>query len=221
MPSRPPSRSRSQPRTERSAGRQNRTGATWTTTFTGLTDGARSVCASQSDWAGNTGTSAPVAFTVAPVVGLTATNANNRLAAGDTFTVTFGQTMNPASICAGWNGTTTRNTLTVTVTNNDPMTGNNDSVTVVDSGCTFNFGKVNLGSQGWVTATTSYAGSGGNASTAVMNAGLTTLTIKVGNGTQGPNNVPASTWTYTPSTSITDALGTALAGSFGFTNLRF
>ena len=62
--------------------------------------------------------------------------------------MTFGQAMNPATICTGWNGTTTRSTLTVTVTNNDPTTGNNDSLTVTDSGCAFNFGKIDLGSQG-------------------------------------------------------------------------
>jgi type II secretory pathway component PulJ len=206
----------------------NRAGTTWSVASPVMTAGAKSVCASQSDTAGNTGRSAARGFTV-DTTGPTPTTlfvqnggTLGRVDKGDTVAVTFSEPVNPASVCAGWNGTSSRSSVTVTITNNDPTTGGNDSLTVTDASCpTFNFGKINLGSASWVTATTSYSGNGNNASTAVFNAALTTLTVKLGNGTAGPTGVAATTMTYTPAPAIADAFGNTATGTISPTNQRF
>ncbi|MGZ6886623.1 MAG: prepilin-type N-terminal cleavage/methylation domain-containing protein [Acidimicrobiia bacterium] len=201
-----------------------RTGTTWSVVSGTMTVGAKSVCASQSDWAGNVGTSAARNFSSGQVTNLAVANGgtNGRIDKGDTVTVTFAQAMNPGTLCAAWNGTTSRSTITVRVKNNDPATNGNDSLTVTDSACTFNFGTIDLGAATWVTADTTYSGNGNNASTAVMNAGLTTLTIKLGTpSATAASGIAAQTMTYTPNPAMRDSVGTAMTGSYTFPGLRF
>ena len=202
----------------------NRVGAAWTVASPVMTGGAKAVCVTQSDLAGNIGTSAPRTFSVdatAPTVtAVVLANASGQVAKGDSVAITFSEAINPASLCLGWNGTS-RNTIVVTITNNDPATANNDSLTVTDPGCTFNFGKINLGTPNWVTATTSYSGGGGNASTAAFSLANTKLTIVLGNGTAGALAIPAQTVIYTPSPLITDAVGNAIGGAYSFVTQRF
>lgn len=205
----------------------NRTAGTWTVPSPVMTSGAKAVCASQDDWTTgptNTGTSATRTFTVdatAPTVtSVVLTNANGQVAKGDSVAITFSEAINPASLCLGWNGTS-RNSITVTITNNDPTTANNDSLTVTDSGCAFNFGKINLGTPNWVTATSTYSGNGGNASTAAFSLANTKLTVVLGAGTSGTAGIPTQTVIYTPSPVITDAVGNAISGAYSFITQRF
>ena len=203
-------------------------GGAWSVASTAMTSGTRFVCANQSDAYGNSGQSPAVSFTVdaTPPSPTTLAIANGgtlgRVDKSDTVTITFSETINPASLCSGWNGAS-RGSVTVTINNNDAATGGNDSLTVTDASCTggFNFGKVNLGSANWVTATTSFSGNGGNASTAAMSAGNTVLTIRLGGGTSGTAGVAATTMIYTPAAAIADMVGNLVTGTATRTNQRF
>lgn len=196
-----------------------RVATAWTIPSGTMSPGSKCVVATQTDWLVNTGTSGPVSFTAGYVANVVLANRDGQLAKADTVTVTFGQAMNPGTLCTSWNGTGSRSTITVAVTNG--VGAANDTLTVTDSACAFKFGTLDLGSPNWVTATTSFSGSGGNASTAVFDATLTTLTIKVGNGTSGPVNVAAQTAIYTPDPAMKDGVGTAMSGIYSFINQRF
>jgi prepilin-type N-terminal cleavage/methylation domain-containing protein len=201
-------------------------GGTWSVPTGTMAPGAKSVCATQTDWLSNVGSAGPVNFTAGQVTNLTVTNGGTlgRVDKGDAIAVTFGQAMNPSTLCTGWNGTTARSstTLFVTITNNDPTTVGNDSLTVTDATCAggLNFGKIDLGSNAWVTASTTFSGNGGNASSVQLDATLTVLTVKLGAGS-GAGGVAAQTMTYTPSTAMKDGGGNAMAGSYTFPGLRF
>ena len=88
-----------------------RTGTTWTVNSAALAYGAKSVCATP-DRLGrqHRARAGPVNFTVGQVTDVVITNGGTpgRADKGDTVTVTFGQAMNPATLCTGWNGTTAR-----------------------------------------------------------------------------------------------------------------
>jgi prepilin-type N-terminal cleavage/methylation domain-containing protein len=204
-----------------------RVGTAWSVTSASMANGAKAVCATQTDWVGHSATAGPVGFTAAQVTNLALANGGTagRVDKGDTVTVTYGQAMAPASFCAGWNGTTARSTTTVivTVTNNDPTTNGNDSLTIADASCVggFNLGKIDLGTTAWVAATTTYSGNGGNASSVVFDATLKVLTMKLGTGSGSGNNVPAQTVIYTPSAAIRDAANTAITGTSSFSGQRF
>lgn len=206
----------------------NLVGTNWSVASGVMTNGAKSVCATQTDWVGHSATAGPVNFTVGQVTNLAITNGGTvgRVDRGDTVAVTYGQAMNAASFCTGWNGTTARSSTTVivTVTNNDATTNGNDSLTIADSTCAggFNFGKIDLGTTAWVATTTTFSGNGGNASSVAFGPGLTVLTIRLGNpSATAANGVAAQTVVYTPSTLIRDALNVAITGTYPFTNQRF
>jgi hypothetical protein len=113
-----------------------RTGTSWSTTAATLTSGTYTATASQSDASGNTGTSAPHTFTV-DTIAPTATDvaAANRGAtagkaeAGDVITFTFSEPIDPATVLAGWDGTSTAVQMRITAGVLAP-----DPFTVLDSG---------------------------------------------------------------------------------------
>ena len=204
-----------------------RTGTTWSVASGAMTAGAKSVCATQSDTAGNTGAAGPINFTAGQVTNLVVTNGGTlgRVDRGDTVAITFGQAMSPASICTGWNGTAARTgtTVRVVITDNDAATAGNDSLTVTDTLCpNLVVGKIDLGATTWVSANTSFFASGGNSSKVQFDPTLKTLTITLGTGSGSGTGVPAQTMTYTPAIAMTASVGTPMTATpYAFANLRF
>jgi Bacterial Ig-like domain len=113
-----------------------RSGASWSTTPAALTSGTYTAQASQSDAGANTGSSAPHTFTV-DTIAPTATDvaaANGganagKAEAGDVITFTFSEPIDPATVLAGWNGTSTAVQVKITAGVLAP-----DPFTVLDSG---------------------------------------------------------------------------------------
>jgi hypothetical protein len=113
-----------------------RTGASWSTTAATLTSGTYTAQASQSDSGANTGSSAPHTFTV-DTIAPTATDvaAGNggatagKIEAGDVITFTFSEPIDPATVLAGWNGSSTAVQVKVTAGILAP-----DPFTVLDNG---------------------------------------------------------------------------------------
>ncbi len=206
-----------------------RTGTTWSVASGAMAAGPQSMCATQTDTAGNTGFAGPVNFTAGQVVNLAITNGGTlgRIDRNDTVAITFGQTMNPVTLCTGWNGTTVRTgaTVRVVITDNDVATAGNDSLTVTDTTCpTLNVGKINLGSTTWVSGTASFFNGGGNSSRVQFDGTLRVLTITVGSLGSGTVNsgVAAQTMTYTPVAAMTDAAANPMTLTpYSFPTLRF
>lgn len=200
-------------------------GATWSSTLAALTAGTYTAQATQTDSAGNTGTSAPSTFTV-PVFapsGLALANAGGTSGAGkaekgDTVAITFSRDVGVASLCSTWTGNGTDQTMggngtggsdNVVVTITD--SGSNDVLTVTAANCTVNLGSVALGGN-YVGSTRTFSGSGGNASSLAWSATSRTLTVTLGNASGSVNaSVAAGSPTYTPSAAILDTNGNAVA----------
>ena len=137
-----------------------RTGATWTTTLTtALAAGTYTAQATQTDTAGNTGTSTANTFTVdttkPAAAGIAAANkaggTAGKIENGDTLTFTYSEPITAASVWSGWNGASTA----VNVRFTDVATA--DTVTVLSP----TTGTVKLGTVAtkgnYVTATTTFA----------------------------------------------------------------
>ena len=103
------------------------------------------------------------------------------------------------------------------VTLTDGTGGTNDKVTVTTaSGCSFNFGTIDLGSNAYISGGgATFSGNGSNASSIAWNSGTNTLTITLGSrsgsGTTAP--VASSNAVYTPDAAITDTYGVAVSGT--------
>ncbi len=138
---------------------------------------------------------------------------------GDQIIVTFSKTMKVTSFCSTWTGDSNNQSLsgngnvTVTVTNGTGTT--NDSVTVAATTCTFNFGSINLGNNGYVTGSNAtFSGSGANASTIAWTAATHVLTMTLGSASGGTlNTVASSTAVFTASSSITSTAGGIITNS--------
>jgi len=149
-----------------------------------------------------------------------------RIGADDTVTISFNEALDASTICSSWSndGTTqsrSGSSITVSVTNNAA----NDSLAVsASNGCTLHLGTIALGAD-YVSSNHTYNGSGGNSSSISWDPGAQTITIGLGSssGSTGENtNVPASTPSYTASTSIQDLVGNAIAaGPYSGTSTRF
>jgi hypothetical protein len=147
-----------------------------------------------------------------------------RIGQGDTVTIAYNEALDASTICSSWANdgsaqSRSGSSVTVSVTNNAA----NDSLAVSTSnGCTLHVGTVALGAD-YVTANKSYNGSGGNSSSIGWDPAARTMTITLGSGTSGENtNVPASTPSYTASTSIQDLVGNAIAaGPYSGSSTRF
>jgi hypothetical protein len=127
---------------------------------TAVSDGDYDFRATTTDAAGNATTSSTVTRHVDnPPVAVDVQAANgsgtpNRPDAGDVVTYTFSEPMAPASILAGWNGTTKTN-ITVKVVDG----GNNDTVQVFDGATQLNIGTHDLKADFITTGTASLASS--------------------------------------------------------------
>ena len=153
----------------------------------------------------------------------------------DTITVQYTGPIAVSSLCSTWTGDTSNQLINgnnvVGVTIQEPGPGN-DYVTVSTSGAAcggdFNFGRVTLGADGYLTSTTiqTFRGTGGNASTIAYDASTYTLTITLGRnettpGDDGSNEVAANTVAvYTPDVAITGVGGLAVTGTASTANVR-
>jgi hypothetical protein len=179
----------------------NRGGGSWSTTAATLADGTYTAQASQTDAAGNVGTSTANTFTVdttgPAVIALTNGPHDGTVDAGDTLAVTFGEALNPTTVPA--NGT-------LTFTNGS---GNgNDTFSL--SGVTN--GSLTTGVTGWVrnnrsvTYSVSYS----------LGAGNTQVTATVGTCTSGCSNAGtvagAGSVAFAPASTLKDPAGNPASG---------
>ncbi len=145
-------------------------------------------------------------------------------AQGDRVDITLSETLAVASMCSTWSGNASNQSLAgngdvvVTITNS----GTNDVLTVSSGTCTFNLGSIALGGD-YVTATTTFSGNGSNKSSISWTVSTKVLSITLGNASAATRTgVAAGTPVWTPSTSITDVAGNAMAATaFTGTSSRF
>jgi hypothetical protein len=183
--------------------------ATWTQTFATsmLVNGNNyTVHAKATDAAGNVSAVSEWTFTydttppATPSSGAIATTNGGatvgKAEAGDTITYNFTEKMDPASILAGWTGSTPAN-VTVTLTNGG--TGN-DSLTITG----VNLGSLNLGDPAFVTANVAFD----NSSMAMTGNAVTVTLGTASNGSVGTQTANKRI-VWTPSSSATDLAGNA------------
>jgi hypothetical protein len=113
-----------------------RSGATWTTSVTTLSQGTYTAQATQSDSSGNTATSATRTLTIdttaptrASISALNGAGTPGHLDAGDVITFTYSEAITPSSILAGWGGSSA---VTVKV-RFVKVSGSLDGFTVLDA----------------------------------------------------------------------------------------
>jgi hypothetical protein len=187
-----------------------RTGTSWSTTAATLTSGTYTATASQSDASGNTGTSAPHTFTV-DTIAPTATDvaaANGgatagKAEAGDVITFTFSEPIAPASVLAGWNGTSTAVQVKVTAGVLAP-----DPFTVLDSGggATVHLGTVQSNGD-YVTTTATFD------ATMVRSADRASVVVTLGakqSGIMAVLAAGAQNMTWTVDNTVRDLAGNAV-----------
>jgi hypothetical protein len=177
----------------------NRGGGSWSTTATTLADGTYTAQATQSDAAGNVGTSTANTFTVdttgPAVTALTNGPHDGTVDTDDTLAVTFGEALNPTTVPT--NGT-------LTFTNGS----GNDTFSL--SGVTN--GSLTTGVTGWVrnnrsiTYSVSYS----------LGAGNTQVTATVGTCTSGCSNAGtfagAGSVAFAPASTLKDPAGNPATG---------
>jgi hypothetical protein len=211
------------------------TGPSYSVTWTSQpADGSYSVLAQVTDNAGNKATSSVASTTVentAPVPSSLSISNGGTAAGlpekGDQVVITFNETLADSSICSSWTGTgdqsdSANNDVTVSITG---ATGVNNKLTIsTGSTCgTFNFGSIDLGTNGYVAngSVATFSGTGSNASSIAWTSSTHTLTITLGrkNNSTTVNTVTSSTTaTYTPSTGLQSASGTAMSASATVSN---
>ncbi len=136
---------------------------------------------------------------------------------GDTVTIVFSAQMKVSSFCSAWSNDASNQSLSnnsdVTVTVADGG-ASNDSLTVASATCTFNFGSLDLGSNGYVSSSATFKGTNSNKSTIAWTASTHTLVITLGAKTAGTTaTVASSAPVYTASGAIVDTAGAVLGNS--------
>lgn len=207
-----------------------RSGATWSTTLTGLGQGDYTVQATQSDSSDNTTTTPEVTFTVDTVaptrVSMSAANGTGtagRLDAGDTITFTYSEPMLAGSILSGWSGSGAA-TVKVRFFN---VSGSLDGFTVLDANSAANVKLDN----GTTTAAGVTLGANGNYVTGTVTFGATLAQSSDGRSfvvTLGspdtPSRIvatanPAKNMTWTPKSGPTDLALNGLASVASWTEI--
>jgi hypothetical protein len=193
----------------------NRTGATWTTTLTtALAVGTYTAQATQTDTAGNTGTSAASTFTVdttkPSAAGIAAANkaggTAGRIENGDTITFTYSEPITAASVWSGWNGASTA--VNVRFTN-----AATDNVTVLTPTNTTAIKLGTVATNGnYVSADTTFA------STMVRSADGASIVVTLGTpASVQATAVTAKNMRWTPVVGITDLAGNTSTAAGAFT----
>lgn len=148
-----------------------------------------------------------------------------RIERGDSFSVVFSQAMDVSAMCSTWSGDSTNQSINtdsavgVRINNNASLLGN-DTLTIVTAagtcGGSFNFGTIDLGSIGFVTADATFGGTATNRTTIAWTAATRTLTVTVGGlaiGTAPARlNIPL-TATYTPHASLRNSSWIPISGT--------
>jgi Tfp pilus assembly protein PilV len=140
-----------------------------------------------------------------------------KMEVGDKITIVYSDVMSVGSFCSTWSGNASNQSLTgngLLVNVSDGTGATNDALTIsTSSGCTFNFGSINLGSNAYVTTAASFGGASGN-TTIAWTASTDTLVITLGAQTGTSATVSASTSPiYTASGSLVDSTNLALGNS--------
>lgn len=129
---------------------------------------------------------------------------------GDTVTLTFSEQIDPATVLAGWSGSSTP--IVVRITN---VAGQHDKVTFWNAANTTQLplGSVDLGQAGYVSSGGAITfGATGTASTMVQAAGV--LTITLGTPSAPATRVNSNTTTiWTSTTTVADLAGNAATGN--------
>ncbi len=181
------------------------------TTF--MADGTYTLVVRATDSLGNAGTSS-TAFVIDRTkptgTGFTTTNVGiaRKVELGDTFTLTYSESIDPASIIAGWNGATSQNVVVHATNGNGSGT---DKLTVYNSTNTtlLPLGSVNLKRNDYVSATMTF-GLTGTVSTLTMSGSNFTITIGTPSGT--PTVAAAvGNVAWTPAIGAKDIAGNAAA----------
>jgi prepilin-type N-terminal cleavage/methylation domain-containing protein len=120
---------------------------------------------------------------------------------GDKIIVTFSETMSASTFCSSWTSNTTDYVLdsngkvTVTVQNNTATGGNDKLLVTTGSGvCSFNFGEINLGNNGYVGTNTKFEGNNADRSIIQWFASAKQLVITLGI----PDTAPTATIANSP-----------------------
>ena len=198
-----------------------RSGATWSTSLTGLGQATYTVQATQSDSSGNTTTTPEATFTVdtiAPTrVSMGAANGGTtagHIDGGDTITFTYSEPMLASSILPGWSGSSAASVKVRFFSGSS-----SDSFTVLDSASGANVkleagttatGGVSLGSNNYVTGTVNFSAtltqSADGKSFTVTLTGTADQPSRIVSGSQSAKNM-----TWTPKAGPTDLAGNALS----------
>jgi hypothetical protein len=175
------------------------------TLSSGLPDGTYDFRAIASDGASHTGTSATIAsrvvdnFNATDVQIANATGTAGRPDTGDTVTLTTNKAFAPASILAGWTGTSQAITVRITTATPDTLTFYNSANTTQ-----LPLGTVSLGATTYITA------SGRFSATMVQSGSTIVVTL----GTLAAGTVATvtgnNTSTWTPTATPTDVAGTPI-----------
>ncbi|MEP6814641.1 MAG: Ig-like domain-containing protein, partial [Marmoricola sp.] len=203
-----------------SASGQNWITATGTTSWslaiaatTLSTDGTYTLVVRATDGVGNANTSS-TAFVIdrtkPTAADFTTTNflTLRMLELKDTFTLTYSEAMNPASIIAGWDGTTTQNVV-VRATNNSTS----DKLTIYNStnSTLLPLGTVTLKRTDYVSASLTF-GLTGTASTLTMSGSSFTITLGTASKTASVKTAAAAAnASWAPSATAKDLAGNAAA----------
>jgi hypothetical protein len=207
-----------------------RSGATWSTSVTTLGQGTYTARATQTDSAGNTGTSSTRTFTIDATpptrVSISAENGDGtsgHLDSGDTITFTYSERMLASSILSGWSG---NSAATVKVRF---FSGTRDAFTVLDSASGANLkldagttagGGVSLGSgANFVTGTVTFAATltqSDDGESFVVTLGSPDYSFRVSSARASAGNM-----TWTPKAGSTDLAGNALASTATWTESDF
>lgn len=202
-----------------------RSAATWSTSVTTLGEGTYTARATQTDSAGNTGTTTPSTLridTTAPTrVSIAAANGTGtagHLDAGDTITFSYSEPMLASSILSGWTGTSGTPVVVRF------FSGSNDAFTILDGASAANVkldggttagGGVSLASPTYVTNTVNFTATlteSADKSAFVVTLGSPDIASRV-----AATPVTARNMTWTPKTGPTDLAANALAGTATYT----
>jgi hypothetical protein len=204
-----------------------RSGATWSTSLTGLGQATYTVQATQSDNAGNTTTTPEATFTVdtiAPTrVSMSAANGTGTVGhidAGDTITFTYSEPMLASSILSGWSGSSAASVKVRFFSGSST-----DSFTVLDANSGANVkleagttatGGVSLGNNNYVSGTVNFS------ATLTQSADGKSFTVTLTGSADQPSRIvsgsqSAKNMTWTPKTGPTDLAGNGLASTATWT----
>jgi hypothetical protein len=181
----------------------------------------------------NNGSGLNVAVAGGAISSLVLTNGNGpsgkgKIEGGDTFTVDFDAAIAVNSLCSGWSGNTTDQSMAnnneVTVTLTDGGAGD-DTISVSSSKCTVHLGTIDLGSGNYISGgNATFNGSGnGNRSSVKYTASSDTLTVELGtkSGAGTVKTASSSAATLTPDASLTDAFGNTFTAFTTGTTTQF